>query len=175
MAEREEAAIKLAGRPFNLGSPKQLGEILYDEMGIGGGKKTKTGAYATGAEVLEELAAQGHELPQVILDWRQPCSTRRRFAGSTNAAGERRKSSIVSKRRPRRLQASSMKGPTSATPSTVYFAFRPGAARNSGAASALVKIVRLSPSPSTCARAAVASTVSPRSAGARKRTAMCAG
>ena len=71
MAEREEAAIKLAGRPFNLGSPKQLGEILYDEMGIGGGKKTKTGAYATGAEVLEELAAQGHELPQVILDWRQ--------------------------------------------------------------------------------------------------------
>ena len=71
MAEREEAAIKLAGRPFNLGSPKQLGEILYDEMGIGAGKKTKTGAYATGAEILEELAAQGHELPQVVLDWRQ--------------------------------------------------------------------------------------------------------
>jgi len=71
MAEREEAAIKLAGRPFNLGSPKQLGEILYDEMGLAGGKKTKTGAYATGAEILEELAAQGHELPQVVLDWRQ--------------------------------------------------------------------------------------------------------
>ena len=71
MAEREEAAIKLAGRPFNLGSPKQLGEILYAEMGVAGGKKTKTGAYATGAEILEELAAQGHELPRVILDWRQ--------------------------------------------------------------------------------------------------------
>ena len=71
MAEREEAAIKLAGRPFNLGSPKQLGEILYDEMGLAGGKKTKTGAYATGAEILEELAAHGHELPQVVLDWRQ--------------------------------------------------------------------------------------------------------
>ncbi len=71
MAEREAAAIKLAGRPFNLGSPKQLGEILYDEMGIGSGKKTKTGAYATGADILEELAAQGHELPQVVLDWRQ--------------------------------------------------------------------------------------------------------
>jgi DNA polymerase I len=71
MAEREEAAIRLAGRPFNLGSPKQLGEILYDEMGLGGGKKTKTGAFATGADVLEELAAQGHPLPQVVLDWRQ--------------------------------------------------------------------------------------------------------
>ena len=71
MAEREEAAIRLAGRPFNLGSPKQLGEILYDEMGLGGGKKTKTGAFATGADILEELAAQGHPLPQVVLDWRQ--------------------------------------------------------------------------------------------------------
>ncbi len=71
MAMLEEDAIKRAGRPFNLGSPKQLGEILFDEMGIGGSKKTKTGAYATGAEILEELAAQGHALPQVILDWRQ--------------------------------------------------------------------------------------------------------
>ncbi|MCF3628180.1 DNA polymerase I [Thalassospiraceae bacterium LMO-SO8] len=62
---------KLAGHEFNIGSPKQLGEILFDEMGLDGGKKTKTGAYATGAEVLDDLAAQGHELPQKVLDWRQ--------------------------------------------------------------------------------------------------------
>ena len=72
MLELEERATRLAGRPFNLGSPKQLGEVLFDELGLGGsGRKTKTGAYATGAEVLEELAAQGHELPRVILEWRQ--------------------------------------------------------------------------------------------------------
>jgi len=62
---------KLAGREFNVGSPKQLGEVLFDEMGLPGGKKGKTGAYATGADVLEELAAQGHDLPARVLDWRQ--------------------------------------------------------------------------------------------------------
>ncbi len=62
---------KLAGREFNLGSPKQLGEVLFDEMGIAGGKKGKTGAYGTGADILENLAAQGHALPARILDWRQ--------------------------------------------------------------------------------------------------------
>ncbi len=62
---------KLAGREFNLGSPKQLGEVLFDEMGITGGKKGKTGAYATGADILENLAAQGHALPARVLDWRQ--------------------------------------------------------------------------------------------------------
>jgi DNA polymerase-1 len=61
----------LAGGPFNVGSPKQLGEILFDRMGLGGGKKGKTGAYATGADVLESLAAEGHELPQKVLEWRQ--------------------------------------------------------------------------------------------------------
>ncbi|MEZ5835372.1 MAG: DNA polymerase I [Geminicoccaceae bacterium] len=71
MAELEERAMALVGHTFNIGSPKQLGEVLFDEMGIEGGKKTKTGAYATGAEVLEALAAGGHELPQVVLDWRQ--------------------------------------------------------------------------------------------------------
>lgn len=61
-----------AGRAFNIGSPKQLGEILFDEMGLSGGKKSsKTGAYATGAEVLEELAATGIELAQNVLQWRQ--------------------------------------------------------------------------------------------------------
>lgn len=72
MAGLEDEAYKLAGRSFNLGSPKQLGEVLFDELGLGGaGRKTKTGAYATGVEVLEELVAQGHALPKVILDWRQ--------------------------------------------------------------------------------------------------------
>ncbi len=62
---------KLAGRSFNIGSPKQLGEILYDEMSLAGGKRGKSGAYATGADVLEGLAAQGHDLPARVLDWRQ--------------------------------------------------------------------------------------------------------
>ncbi len=61
----------LAGRDFNIASPKQLGEILFDEMSLAGGKKGKTGAYATGADVLEGLAAQGHDLPARVLDWRQ--------------------------------------------------------------------------------------------------------
>ena len=62
---------KLAGETFNIGSPKQLGEILFERMGLPGGKKGKTGAYGTGADVLEELAAQGHDLPARVLDWRQ--------------------------------------------------------------------------------------------------------
>ncbi|MDH3473905.1 MAG: DNA polymerase I [Rhodospirillales bacterium] len=70
-AELEGEIYRLAGRGFTIGSPKQLGEILFDEMGLGGAKKTKTGAYATGADVLEGLAAQGHDLPARVLDWRQ--------------------------------------------------------------------------------------------------------
>jgi DNA polymerase-1 len=61
---------KLAGRDFNIASPKQLGEILFDEMGLKGGKKGKTGAYSTDASVLERLATEGHELPIRVLDWR---------------------------------------------------------------------------------------------------------
>jgi DNA polymerase-1 len=62
---------RLAGREFNVGSPKQLGEILFDEMKLEGGKKAKTGAYVTDAETLEDLAAEGHELPARALEWRQ--------------------------------------------------------------------------------------------------------
>ncbi|GAB6052079.1 DNA polymerase I [Magnetospira thiophila] len=62
---------RLAGREFNVGSPKQLGEILFDEMSLPGGKKGKTGAYVTGASVLDDLAAAGHDLPARVLDWRQ--------------------------------------------------------------------------------------------------------
>jgi DNA polymerase-1 len=71
MGDLEAEVHKLAGREFNLGSPKQLGEVLFDEMGLGGGKRGKTGAYGTAADVLEELAAQGHELPSRVLEWRQ--------------------------------------------------------------------------------------------------------
>ncbi|MEO0621587.1 MAG: DNA polymerase I [Pseudomonadota bacterium] len=71
MAELEEEIHTLAGRSFNVGSPKQLGEILFDEMSLEGGKKGKTGAWGTGADVLETLAAQGHDLPARVLDWRQ--------------------------------------------------------------------------------------------------------
>ncbi len=71
LADLEIEIHELAGRPFNIGSPKQLGEILFDEMAIPGGKKGKTGAYATGADILEKLAHQGHDLPRKVLDWRQ--------------------------------------------------------------------------------------------------------
>ena len=62
---------KLAGEPVNAGSPKQIGDILFGKMQLPGGTKTKTGQWSTGARQLEELAEQGHELPQKILDWRQ--------------------------------------------------------------------------------------------------------
>ena len=71
MAESEEAAHSLAGTRFNLGSPKQIGEILFGQMGLPGGKKTKGGAWSTDASVLDQLAAEGHELPQALLTWRQ--------------------------------------------------------------------------------------------------------
>ena len=71
IADLGEEIHALAGHEFNVGSPKQLGEILFDEMGLPGGKKGKTGAYATGADILEGLAAQGHDLPARVLDWRQ--------------------------------------------------------------------------------------------------------
>ncbi|MDE0405370.1 MAG: DNA polymerase I [Nitrospira sp.] len=74
-AERQHALeqdiYRLAGREFNVGSPKQLGEVLFDELRLEGGHKGKSGAYATGADVLESLAAEGHELPATVLEWRQ--------------------------------------------------------------------------------------------------------
>src|SRR5260370_8731631 len=67
-----EAEIRaIAGEEFNPGSPKQLGDVLFGKMGLPGGKKTKTGAWSTSASVLEELAEEGHELPQKILGWRE--------------------------------------------------------------------------------------------------------
>ncbi|NBQ51731.1 MAG: DNA polymerase I, partial [Marivivens sp.] len=70
MAALEDEIKTTAGMEFNVGSPKQLGEVLFDHLGLPGGKKGKTGAYATGADILEDLATE-HELPRLVLDWRQ--------------------------------------------------------------------------------------------------------
>jgi DNA polymerase-1 len=71
-AARVEAEIQeIAGEPINVGSPKQLGDIIFGKMGLPGGSKTKTGAWSTSAQVLDELAEQGHEFPRKILEWRQ--------------------------------------------------------------------------------------------------------
>ncbi len=70
MARLESEIHALAGEPFNLASPKQLGDLLFGKLGLPGAKKTATGAWATGADVLEDLAAQGHALPARLLEWR---------------------------------------------------------------------------------------------------------
>lgn len=70
MAGLEAEIHQMAGETFNVGSPKQLGEIMFDKLGYEGGKKGKTGAYATGADILEDLATV-HDLPKRVLDWRQ--------------------------------------------------------------------------------------------------------
>lgn len=70
MAGLEAEIHELAGQDFNVGSPKQLGEILFDKLELPGGKKGKTGAYSTGVDILEDLATE-HKLPGLVLDWRQ--------------------------------------------------------------------------------------------------------
>ena len=70
-ARLEDEIFALAGERFTIGSPKQLGDILFGRMGLPGGSKTKTGQWSTSAQVLEDLAAEGHELPRKIVDWRQ--------------------------------------------------------------------------------------------------------
>ena len=71
MARLEAEISRIVGGPFNPGSPKQLGDILFGQMGLPGGKKTATGAWSTTASVLDDLAAEGHELPARVLEWRQ--------------------------------------------------------------------------------------------------------
>jgi len=70
LVDLEAEIYKLAGTEFNVGSPKQVGEILFGNLGLEGGKKTKTGQFSTDVKVLESLAADGHEIVQKILDWR---------------------------------------------------------------------------------------------------------
>ncbi|AWD22632.1 DNA polymerase I [Fuscovulum blasticum] len=77
LAQYEDEIQDIAGEKFNVGSPKQLGEVLFDRMGVPGGEKGKTGAYATGADVLEDITTledshpKGARLAAKVLDWRQ--------------------------------------------------------------------------------------------------------
>ncbi len=71
LAGLEAAIHKMAGTTFNVASPRQIGQVLFDQMGIEGGKKTKTGDWSTAADILEKLAAQGYEIVEKILEWRQ--------------------------------------------------------------------------------------------------------
>ncbi len=82
MAVMETQIHALAGRPFNLGSAKQLGEILFDEMALPGGRRMKTGAWGTDSSVLQGLAEQGHALPARILEWRQLAKLKSTYADS---------------------------------------------------------------------------------------------
>jgi DNA polymerase-1 len=85
MLQYEQEAYELAGREFNMGSPKQLGEILFDEMKLPGGSKTKTGAWSTDAAILEDLAEE-HDLPRKLLDWRQLSKLRSTYTEALQAA-----------------------------------------------------------------------------------------
>ncbi|MEZ5939703.1 MAG: DNA polymerase I, partial [Hyphomonadaceae bacterium] len=86
MAALEDEAKTLAGHDFNLGSPKQIGDILFGEMGLPGAKKTKTGAWSTGAETLDDLAAEGHALPRVLLNWRMLAKLRSTYTETLKEA-----------------------------------------------------------------------------------------
>ncbi|MDR3504650.1 MAG: DNA polymerase I [Acidocella sp.] len=80
MAEIETDIHRLAGQDFNVGSPKQLGEILFETMQLPGGKKGKTGAWGTDSSVLETLAEQGVEIAQRVMDWRQLAKLKSTYA-----------------------------------------------------------------------------------------------
>ena len=80
MAVMEKDVHRLAGEPFNLGSGKQLGEILFERMALTGGRRMKTGAWGTDASVLQGLAEQGHDLPARVLEWRQLAKLKSTYA-----------------------------------------------------------------------------------------------
>jgi DNA polymerase-1 len=80
MARIETEAHRLAGHEFSLGSPKQLGEVLFDEQGMPGGKRGASGAWGTDASVLQTLADIGHELPGRVLEWRQLAKLKTTYA-----------------------------------------------------------------------------------------------
>jgi len=82
MGVMEKECHRLAGFEFNVGSPKQLGEVLFDKMGLPGGRRMKTGAWGTDSSVLQTLADQGLELPAKILDWRQLQKLKSTYADS---------------------------------------------------------------------------------------------
>ncbi len=71
LIKKEKEIYKISGKEFNIGSPKQLGEIIYNDLKIAKLKKTKKGSLATSAKILEELALTGHKFPKLVLEWRQ--------------------------------------------------------------------------------------------------------
>ena len=78
----EKKIYKITGTEFNIGSPKQLGETLFNKMQIRGGKKTKTGTYSTDSAILEELSLQGYEIAKLVLDWREVSKLRSTYTDS---------------------------------------------------------------------------------------------
>ena len=86
MGALEKEIHGLAGEPFTIGSPKQLGEILFDKMGLKGGKKGKSGQYSTDQGILEGLAGEGVELARKVLDWRQLAKLRSTYTEALQAA-----------------------------------------------------------------------------------------
>jgi len=82
MLELEKKVFKISKKEFNIGSTKQLGEIMYNELKIASLKKTKKGSFATSASVLEDLAYKGNELPRLVLDWRQVSKLKNTYSDS---------------------------------------------------------------------------------------------
>ena len=78
----QNEVFKISNKEFNIASPKQLGEILYNDLKIADLKKTKKGGFATSASVLEDLAFKGHKFPQLILDWRQVSKLKNTYSDS---------------------------------------------------------------------------------------------
>ena len=78
----QKEVFKISNKEFNIASPKQLGEILYNDLKIADLKKTKKGGFATSASVLEDLAFKGHKFPQLILDWRQVSKLKNTYSDS---------------------------------------------------------------------------------------------
>ncbi len=82
LARLEGEISEKAGRPFNIGSPKQLGEVLFGELKLEGGRKTKTGEWSTDASILEPLAEAGHEIVGKVLEWRQTAKLKNTYTDS---------------------------------------------------------------------------------------------
>ena len=78
----QKEIFKISKKKFNIASPKQLGEIIYNDLKIAGLKKTKKGSFATSASVLEDLAFKGHKFPQLVLDWRQVSKLKNTYSDS---------------------------------------------------------------------------------------------
>lgn len=88
LARLETEIHGLAGVPFQIGSPKQMGDVLFDRLGLPGGRRTPSGQWATGATILEDLAAAGHDLPARLLDWRRTSKLKSTYADALLAAAD---------------------------------------------------------------------------------------